>query len=704
MDNARGFYQTTIQPIIDTLKYPFKGIASASQDYVLRESYAKLLIQLSTSGAIDDRNNLNLAKILGIYAQNYDKANFKDPDTINATMIKLFHKGPVESNANTKDNSTIRPSDVTPGLIQDDRSLKANKRFDVTSEFVYNCLFKTDKLQDHPHGISSIAFAFASILALSVYRTVTSRFDFKIEHNKASPYFDLSPLYGTNEVETGSIRMKDGRGMLRPDSFIEDSERLEMFPDSVPALLVLWNRYHNYVAKQLFSHNEHDRWEEPTKLSPGRCSIQDKEIFNIARSITCIHFMNVIKEDFLKVLIGMPMAGPSARLDVLYDVRGKEDYKKNYLSSMESQLLYSFSSFTPPSFASTINKRLRMKQMSEDEASVKPDMRHRNHIGSLHRNDEQRFEDNDLADLLFNAIEEKAGSPGGRTAPDWAREQEIKKLEQARESNVCTLNEFRERLGLKRLESFEEWNPDLANTARHLYDGNIDNLELYPGLICETSSGSGFGFGYTMTWGLISDIVTRIRCDPMFTSKFNEPMLTKWGYKDSIDDPKGSNSSFHCTEGSLGGMLSKLFQRTLPNNCPYDNIYCLFPFVVPEESKAYVGKLLPSDAKKYSIDRPKQVKIKVLKTLKAITEVLNDHETFHTPYKLKLMELTGGYGHMLGFDDLALHDRDLMVTLFSLMPDEGAVRRIGASFAQKARENLQRRKSGKYVEQHSTVC
>jgi hypothetical protein len=144
-------------------------------------------------------------------------------------------------------------------------------------------------------------------------------------------------------------------------------------------------------------------------------------------------------------------------------------------------------------------------------------------------------------------------------------------------------------------------------------------------------------------------------------------MLTKWGYKDSIstiDDPKGSNSSFHSTEGSLGGMLPKrkssssthiacsaylgalflVFQRTLPHNCPYNNIYCLFPFIVPEQSKAYVEKLLPSDAKKYSIDRPEQVRIKVLKTLKAITEVLNDHETFHTPYKLKLMELTGGYG------------------------------------------------------------
>ena len=39
-------------------------------------------------------------------------------------------------------------------------------------------------------------------------------------------------------------------------------------------------------------------------------------------------------------------------------------------------------------------------------------------------------------------------------------------------------------------------------------------------------------------------------------------------------------------------------------------------------------------------------------------------------------------------------------TLFSLMPDKGAVMRIGASFAQKAQENLQRR--AEYVKQVNT--
>ena len=83
-------------------------------------------------------------------------------------------------------------------------------------------------------------------------------------------------------------------------------------------------------------------------------------------------------------------------------------------------------------------------------------------------------------------------------------------------------------------------------------------------------------------------------------------------------------------------------QRTLPHNCPYDNVYCLFPFVCPEESKAYIKKC--SDGKKYTVDRPKQAKIKVLRTIQAISKVLNDPKVYTSPYKENLIELTGGYG------------------------------------------------------------
>ena len=71
-------------------------------------------------------------------------------------------------------------------------------------------------------------------------------------------------------------------------------------------------------------------------------------------------------------------------------------------------------------------------------------------------------------------------------------------------------------------------------------------------------------------------------------------------------------------------------------------MYCLFPFVVPGESNKYVEH--HPDKKKYRVDRPKQAKIKILRTLKGISEILNDPKIYTSPYQQNLMELTGGYG------------------------------------------------------------
>ncbi|KAK2467669.1 hypothetical protein APHAL10511_000524 [Amanita phalloides] len=647
---------------------------------ILAKSYAEPFVRLA-EGVVDDRTS-QLSKIVEEYAIQKNKSP-KDQDRMNRTTIKLFHKLVWDQDYSTSDKASYY------------RCVKssATDKVDTSAERIYDDLLKTSRAQFHPQGISGLAYAFAAILSLSLHREVSPQSDLK--SNGTSPYFDLSPLYGVNETESSTIRMKDGHGMLWPDSFCED--RIAMFPDAVAALLILWNRYHNHVAKQLLLHNEHGEWSDPSELTFDQCSTQDDQIFNVARSITCIHFINVVKEDFLKGLLGLPSICPSPQLDILYDVRGRADVKTGYLSSLESYLLYSFTSLAPPSFT----PKMQDGVPRTNGTFVDFDMRRRNFMG-VRRNKNDYFDDNDLAKLLFNATETKAGSPGGKAVPYWAREQEIRKIQQARQANVCTLNEFRKRLGLKPLVSFEEWNSDLAKAARDLYD-DIDKLELYPGLVGERSmGGSGFGFGYTMSWGLIADIVTRLRHDPVITTKFTEHALTKWGYKDSL-------SSFDDTRGCFGAMLPKLMQRTLARNYTYNNVYCLFPFSVPEESKVRFekgateekGKTrfeedLIKENKKYNFDRPRPSKTKMLRSLKAISEVFNDPKTFPSPYKQNLIELTGGYGHMLGFDDLALHDRDLMLTLFSLLPDKGAVRRIGADFAHKAQRNLEERsiKSG----------
>jgi linoleate 10R-lipoxygenase len=61
--------------------------------------------------------------------------------------------------------------------------------------------------------------------------------------NETSSYIDLAPLYGNNEETLNKIRVRDGRGLLQPDTFAED--RLLLLPPAVSVLLVLFNRNHN---------------------------------------------------------------------------------------------------------------------------------------------------------------------------------------------------------------------------------------------------------------------------------------------------------------------------------------------------------------------------------------------------------------------------------------------------------------------------
>lgn len=176
--------------------------------------------------------------------------------------------------------------------------------------------------------------------------------------------------------------------------------------------------------------------------------------------------------------------------------------------------------------------------------NVDPDPRTRTFAGLKRTNG--RFSDDDLARILHDATEKPAGAYRARGSPACLRLVEMLGMVQARQWGVCTMNEFREFLGLKRFDTFEEWNSDpeiavrllllrrrriatfvfwplgansgvlvaggawrtprrlclccvqggadgrftyfaLQNAARQLY-GHIDNLELYPGLQAEVSS------------------------------------------------------------------------------------------------------------------------------------------------------------------------------------------------------------------------
>ena len=91
--------------------------------------------------------------------------------------------------------------------------------------------------------------------------------------------------------------------------------------------------------------------------------------------------------------------------------------------------------------------------------SVDADPRKRT-FGGLTRQADGTFADDDVARVLHDATEKAAGAYRGRGSPGVLRLVECLGITQARQWGVCTMNEFRVFLGLKKFETFEEWNPD----------------------------------------------------------------------------------------------------------------------------------------------------------------------------------------------------------------------------------------------------
>ena len=144
---------------------------------------------------------------------------------------------------------------------------------------------------------------------------------------------------------------------------------------------------------------------------------------------------------------------------------------------------------------------------------------------SIKRQADGTFSDDDLARILQDATDHVAGAYRARGITPSLRVIEMLGIEQARAWGVCTMNEFREFLGLKKFTKFSEWSSDksVAAAAEQLY-GHIDNLELYPGIQAEDTMklgpGSGICCGYTMTRAILGDAVALVRGDRFYTTDY----------------------------------------------------------------------------------------------------------------------------------------------------------------------------------------
>ncbi|KAG8877662.1 hypothetical protein FRB98_006589 [Tulasnella sp. 332] len=290
-----------------------------------------------------------------------------------------------------------------------------------------------------------------------------------------------------------------------------------------------------------------------------------------------------------------------------------------------------------------------------------------------------RFDDSALANILQNGTEAVAQAFRARGTPDVMRVVEMLAIEQSRSWGVCTLNEFRQFLGLKAYATFEEWNPnpEIANAARALYS-HIDRLELYVGMQAEDSKkpgpGAGLCPGYTISRAILADAVALIRGDRFYTTDFTPYNLSAWGFQDCAMDKTDAN-------GAFGGGIGKLLLRNLPSNYSYNSTYALFPFYTPKTISSAL-QALGLDSQ-YALDRPiKTPRVISVNSWAGVTAVLKDYRTFNVKYGDAVRALTNGYGFFIAWDAPPAHiaDRDLIQK--ALFPDQNALLGYGTFYGQ----------------------
>jgi linoleate 10R-lipoxygenase len=348
-------------------------------------------------------------------------------------------------------------------------------------------------------------FSFAALVIHTVFRTSHEN----VNINATSPYFDLAPLYGHNEETVNRIRWRTkGRGRIFPDSFAED--RLMLLPPAVGVLLVLFSRNHNYIANKLFEIDEHKTYTEREsmfRIAPDdlerqkKISDQDEDIFQTARLINCAWFRATIFSDYFSSILGLVRQGSTSSFNPFREIRD-DDYKvferdRGNVCSVEFNCLYRWHATTSEADEKWVERVMSaifpgkpIGELSSDNfkcadkriRATDPDLSHWT-LGKLRRRSDGTFNDGELTTIIKDAVEQPAATFGARGTPHSMRLHEIMGIEANRRWGVCSLNEFREFLGLKPYASFLDWNSnkEIAEAAERLYS-HIDNLELYVGL------------------------------------------------------------------------------------------------------------------------------------------------------------------------------------------------------------------------------
>lgn len=562
---------------------------------------------------------------------------------------------------------SVRPETLQPGSLPD-------------PGLIFDAVFARETYREHPNKVSSVLYYWASLIIHDLFQTDHSDFNMSL----TSSYLDLSTLYGDVQADQDMMRtFKDG--MLKPDCYAE--QRVAGMPPGCGLILIMFNRFHNYVAEQLAAINENGRFTKPKDDAPAeKWKKYDNDLFQTARLVTCGLYMNITLGDYLRTIVNLNRSNTTWSLDPRQEmgktVMGQEAPPRGGGNqvSCEFNLVYRWHSaisakdekwtegiykmlFGKPSSEVSMPELLR--GLHKWEQSMHPDPFKRNY-SNLKRGPDGKFSDDELVTIWADSVEDVAGASGANHVPKALRAVEILGMQQARAWDCASLNEFRKFFGLKPHETFEDINddPKVANALRHLYE-HPDFVELYPGLVTEKMKepmvpGVGICPTYTTSRAILSDAVTLVRSDRFYTTDYHPKNLTNWGYTTVQYD----------LNIEQGCVFYKLILRAFPNHFKPDSIYVHQPMTVPSENRK-IMKTLGRELD-YSYDRPSRIPARIdLTSFTAAKYMLERPQEFNVTWGSATGEVMGraGLNFMLSGDQ-PLHTKQRQIMAKALYKDK----------------------------------
>ncbi|KAL8796662.1 MAG: hypothetical protein Q9195_001052 [Heterodermia aff. obscurata] len=503
--------------------------------------------------------------------------------------------------ANTPYARSVNPVTIPPGALPD-------------PALVFDSIMARNTFTPHPNKVSSVFFYWASLIIHDLFQT--NHQDFSI--SQTSSYLDLSTLYGDTQEDQDQIRtFQDGK--LKPDCFSE--ARLLGFPPGCGVLLIMLNRFHNYVVEQLAVVNERQRFTKPKGDLPSEAADKawakyDNDLFQTGRLIVCGFYINITLYDYLRTIVNLNRSNTTWSLDPRAEMAKTghfhTDYGMGNQVSAEFNLAYRWHSaisekdeqWTEGLYKQLFGKSAEdvtlpelLRGLGKWEHGLDQDPQKRP-FANLKRDANGKFPDQGLVDIITSSIEDTAGAFGANNIPKCLKAITVLGMQQARTWNLASLNEFRKFFLLKPHDTFDAINPDpvVAEQLKHLYE-HPDYVEMYPGMVTENAKepmvpGVGIAPNYTISRAILSDAVTLVRGDRFYTTDYNARNLTNWGYSEVQYD----------LNINQGCVIYKLFLRAFPDHFKSNSVYAHYPMTIPSENKKIMRNLGREDH--YSWDKP----------------------------------------------------------------------------------------------------